>query len=86
MEESKFRDRWDIACISSKSIITNSTELKDYRPISILPILLEVYEKLVLLQIIDFMERQKHKINANMDVTKIAHFKPFFRHYMMMPN
>lgn len=71
IEESKFRDRWEIACISSKPIITNSTELKDYRPISVLPTLLKVYEKLVLLQIIDFMERQKHAINANMDVTKL---------------
>ena len=56
IEESKFPDQWKIACISPTPKVTNPTELKDYRPISILPILSKVYEKQVLHQITDFIE------------------------------
>ena len=56
IEQSKFPDQWRIARISSLPKVTNLTELKDYRPISILAILSKVYEKLVLLQITDFNE------------------------------
>ena len=56
IEQSKFPDQWRIARISSLPKVTNLTEVKDYRPISILAILSKVYEKLVLLQITDFNE------------------------------
>ena len=58
MEESKFLDQWKIARISPIPKVNNPTELKDYRPISILLILSEVYEKQVLHQITDFIETQ----------------------------
>ena len=59
IEESKFPDQWKIARISPIPKVTNPTELKDYRPISILPILSKVYEKQVLHQITDFIETQQ---------------------------
>ena len=57
--ESKFPDQWKIARISPIPKVTNSTELMDYRPISILPILSKLYEKQVLHQITDFIETQQ---------------------------
>ena len=59
IEESKFPDQWKIARISPIPKVTNPTELKDYLPISILPILSKVYEKQVLHQITDFIETQQ---------------------------
>ena len=43
-EDSKFADQWKITRISSIPKVTNPIELKDYCPISILPILSKVYE------------------------------------------
>ena len=70
IEESKFLDQWKIARISHIPKATNSIELKDYRPISILPILSKVYEKLVLLQITDFIETQQvyNKCNHSREI------------------
>ena len=59
IEESKFPDQWKIACISPTPKVTNPTELKDYRPISILPVLSKVHEKQVLHQITEFIETQQ---------------------------
>ena len=59
IKEWKFPDQWEIARISPIPKVTNPTELKDYRPISILPILSKVYEKQVLHQITDFIETQQ---------------------------
>ena len=59
IEESKFLDQWKIARISPIPKVTNPTELKDYRLISILPILSKVYEKQVSHQIADFTETQQ---------------------------
>ena len=59
IEESKFLDQWKVARISSIPKVTNPTELKDYHPIAILPILSKVYEKQVLHQITDFIETQQ---------------------------
>ena len=44
--------------------------MKDYRPISILPILPKVHEKLVLLQITDFIETQHvyNKCNDSLEI------------------
>ena len=58
-EESKFPDQWKTARISRIPKVTNPTELKDYRPISILTILSKVYEKQVLHQITNFIETQQ---------------------------
>ena len=59
IKESKFPDQYKIARISPIPKVNNPTELKDYRPISILPILSKVYEKQVLHQIKDFIETQQ---------------------------
>ena len=59
IEESKFPDQWKIARISLIPKVTNPTELKDYRLISILPILSKVYKKQVLHQTTDFIETQQ---------------------------
>ena len=59
IEESKFPDQWKIARISPIPKVTNPADLKDYRPILILPILSQVYEKQVLHQITDFTETQQ---------------------------
>ena len=59
IEESKFQDQWKIARISLIPKVTNPTELKDYRLISILPILSKVYKKQVLHQTTDFIETQQ---------------------------
>ena len=48
-----------IARISPIPKVTNPTKLKDYRPISILPILSKVYEKQVLHKITGFIETQQ---------------------------
>ena len=59
IEESKFPGQWKIARISPIPKVTNPRELKDYHPISILPVLSKVYEKQVLYQITDFIETQQ---------------------------
>ena len=59
IEESKFPDQCKIPRISPIPKVNNPTELKDYRPISILPILSKVYEKQVLHQKTNFIETQQ---------------------------
>ena len=59
IEELNFQDQWKIARISPISKIANPTELRDYRLISILPILSKMYEKQVLHKITDFIETQQ---------------------------
>ena len=46
------------ASISPIPKITRPVELKDYRPVSILPVLSKVFEKLVLQQLAVFIERE----------------------------
>ena len=48
---------WKIARISLILKVVNPSQLKDYRPISILPILCKIYEKLVLKQMIECIEK-----------------------------
>ena len=55
---STFPGIWKIARISPIPKIVNPSQLKDYRPISILPILSKIYEKLVLQQMTKFIEKQ----------------------------
>ena len=52
-----FPDAWKTARISPTSKIAQTVELKDYRPVSILPVLSKVYEKLVVQQLAVFIER-----------------------------
>ena len=59
IEELNFQDQWKIALISPIPKNTSLTELKDYRSISIFPILSKVYEKQVLHQIANFIESQQ---------------------------
>ena len=53
-----FSDAWKTARISPIPKMTQPVELKDYRPVSILPVLSKVYEKLVLQQLAVFIERE----------------------------
>ena len=53
-----FPNAWKTARSSPIPKITQPVELKDYRPVSILPVLSKVYEKLVLLQLAVFIERE----------------------------
>ena len=53
-----FPDAWKTARISPIPKITQPVELKYYRPVSILPVLSKVYEKLVLQQLAVFIERE----------------------------
>ena len=53
-----FPNTWKTARISPIPKITQPVELKDYRPVSILPVLSKVYEKLVLQQLAVFIERE----------------------------
>ena len=53
-----FPDASETARISPIPKITQPVELKDYRPVSILPVLSKVYEKLVLQQLAVFIERE----------------------------
>ncbi|XP_066930768.1 uncharacterized protein [Clytia hemisphaerica] len=49
--------KWKIARVSPVPKIDHPTKLKDYRPISILPVLSKVYERVILTQLCDFIER-----------------------------
>ena len=48
---------WKIARISLILKVVNPSQLKDHRPISILPILCKIYEKVVLKQMIECIEK-----------------------------
>ena len=53
-----FPDAWKTPRISPIPKITQSVELKDYRPVSILSVLSKAYEKLILQQLVVFIERE----------------------------
>ena len=53
-----FPDVWKTARISPIPKITQPVELKDYRSVSILPVLSKVYKKFVLQQLAVFIERE----------------------------
>ena len=55
---SSFPDASETARISPIPKITQPVELKDYRPVSILPVLSKVYEKFVLQQLAVIIERK----------------------------
>ena len=54
-----FPDQWKVSKISPIPKIKHPIESSDYRPISILPILSKVYEKLIMLQMVSFLEREE---------------------------
>ena len=58
MVTSTFPGIWKIARISPIPKIVNPSQLKDERPISIPPILSKIYERLVLQQMTEFIEKQ----------------------------
>ena len=47
IEEFKFPEQWKITCMSPIPKVTNPTQLENYRPILILPVLWNKYEKLI---------------------------------------
>ena len=55
---SVFPGIWTIARISPLPKIVNPSQLKDYWPISVQPIHSKIYEKLVLQQVTEFIEKQ----------------------------
>ena len=55
---STFPGIWKIACNSTIPKIVNPSQFKDYRLKSVLPILSKIYEKLVLQQMTEFIEKQ----------------------------
>ena len=57
ISERSFPEAWKIARVSPIPKVDNPAQNDDFRPISILPVLSKVYEKLVLYQLLEFMER-----------------------------
>ena len=53
-----YPDAWKTARISPLPKITQLVKLRDYRPVSILPVLSKVYDKLVLQQLAIFVKRE----------------------------
>ena len=54
----QFPDIWKLARISPIPKIQLQVELKDYRPVSILPILSKIYERVALEEITNFIEKK----------------------------
>ena len=52
-----FPDSWKVARVCPVSKIDNPMHEKDFRPISILPVLSKIYEKVILKQPSDYIER-----------------------------
>ena len=52
-----FPDSWGVARVCLVSKIDNPINEKDFRPISILPVLLKIYENVILKQLSDYKER-----------------------------
>ena len=55
---SSFPDQWKISRVCPIPKVTNPTTLADYRPISILPILSKVFERTILGQMLEFIEKR----------------------------
>ena len=52
-----FPDSWKVARVCPVPKIDNPIKVKDFRPISILPVLSKVYEKIILHQLNDYTEK-----------------------------
>ena len=59
MSASTFPKAWKTSRISPVPKVDNPKECDDYRPIAILPVLSKVYERLVLSQMIEYIERHR---------------------------
>ena len=59
IKKEKFPTKWKKARISSRSKVPTPIELSDYRPMLVLPVLFKIYEKLVMKQIIEFIENHE---------------------------
>ena len=58
IDHEQFPDKWKIGRICPVPKIDNPSKPKDYRPISILPVLSKVYEKVILGQLINHINAQ----------------------------
>ena len=59
IQSNHFPNQWKISRISPIPKISNPNEPSDFRPISILPILSKVYERLIMHQMVSFLETQR---------------------------
>ena len=59
IEEKTFPNQWKISKITPIPKVDEPSEPSDYRPISILPILSKVYERILMLQMVDHIESRK---------------------------
>ncbi|CAB3988515.1 Hypothetical predicted protein [Paramuricea clavata] len=67
-----FPDVWKTACVSPIPKVASPTELDHYRPISILPALTKVYERLILNQIVKYID-QHNVLNENVTGFRKGH-------------
>lgn len=56
----KFTTKWKTARISPKAKVRTPIELANYRPISVLPALFKIHKKLVMKEVVEFMEHREH--------------------------
>ena len=59
IDKSIFPNQWKIARICPIPKVNNPSQFKNYSPISVLPILSKVYEKVILIQLSSFIDQQK---------------------------
>ena len=77
-------DIWKLARISPIPKIQLPVELKDYRPVSILPILSKIYERVVLEQITNFIEKNIEYITIiNLAIARIIQLQHCLPNYEM---
>ena len=85
LEESKFLDQWKIARISPIPKISNASELKDYCPISILPILSKVYKNRFYIKKQTSSKHSKYTTNTNLVISRTTHLQLSSQNYMTTP-
>ena len=57
IDKENFPDSWQVARVCSIRKIDNPVTVKDFRPLSILPVLSKVYEKIILSQLLKYIEK-----------------------------
>ena len=67
-----FPKQWKTARVCPIPKIDNPTRLKDYRPISILPVMSKIYERVILNQLCDFIEKD-HLYNTTQSGFRKGH-------------
>ena len=58
-----FLDSWKVACVCPIPKIDNPVTVKDFRPISILPVLSKVYEEVILSQLLNYINKKSAVYN-----------------------